>query len=154
GGYGGGNNAGGGAGLGGAIFNEAGTINIINSTFAANSAAGGAGGLGGFGGAGPGLGGALFHHNGTIPVTHSPLSRNTPAPGSRAISNLGDGATASVTINNTIIGQADTSVEDFTGTINGTGINSTAGSNNLIRTYSGFAGAVGSTANPLLGLLQ
>lgn len=176
GGYGGGNGSngpfagagGGGAGMGGAIFNEAGTVTITNSTITGNTVNGGAGGLGytlpgggtpASGQPGKGLGGGLFNHNGTITVTNSTFSENTAADGGRSIFNLGDSigkttatTTATAAITNTILGQADTSGQDFTGTIVGTGANSTSGTNNLIRTQSGFAGSF-STADPMLGAL-
>jgi CSLREA domain-containing protein len=159
--YGGG---GGGSGMGGAVFNEAGTVIITNSTFTANSATGNIGGNGTLkkqAGSGAGLGGALFNHNGTIQVTNSTFSLNTAAQGGRGIFNLGDSAgktttstTATANIANSIIGQADTAVADFTGKALGTGTNTTQGSANLIRTQSGFAGTVVTTADPLLGPLQ
>jgi hypothetical protein len=170
GGYGGGtgssgNNGGGGggAGMGGAVFNEAGTVVITNSTFTSNTARGGAGGSGSFGqngSAGRGLGGGLFNHNGTITVTSGTFSGNTAAQGGRGIFNLGDSlsnttpnATANATITNTIIGQSDTAVEDFTGKSLGSGANITSGGSDLIRTQSGFTGSIASTANPLLAPL-
>jgi len=55
----------GGAGLGGALFARAGTVTLINCTFATNVAAGGVGGAGSFGagngGLGQGAGGAIFN---------------------------------------------------------------------------------------------
>ena len=155
---------GGGAGMGGAVFNEAGTVVITNSTFTGNTASGGTGGAGfhdNSGAAGQGLGGGLFNHNGTITVTNSTFSGNTAAQGGRGIFNLGDSVfttssstTAAAIITNTIIGQADTIVQDFTGKTAGAGTNNTSGSGNLIRTASGFAGSVVSTADPVLGSLQ
>jgi YDG domain len=148
GGFGGGNaagaQAGGGAGMGGAVFNEAGTVTITNSTFTGNKAIGGTGG-------GKGLGGGLFNHNGLIEVAVSTFSLNTAAQGGRGIFNLDDSATAIATarINNTILGQAGTTVEDFTGS----GTTVTSGSGNLIRTQSGFTGSY-ITGDPKLGLLQ
>jgi hypothetical protein len=155
---------GGGVGMGGAVFNEAGTVVITNSTVTGNTASGGAGGAGpvsAFNGtAGKGLGGGLFNHNGTITVTNSTFSANTAADGGRDVFNLGDSngntttrTTATATINNSILGQSNTTGQDFTGTTNGsTGTNSTSGTNNLIRTQSGFAGSF-STADPgLTGL--
>jgi hypothetical protein len=159
--YGGG---GGGAGMGGAVFNEAGTVVITNSTFTANTASGGSagnGGLGNPGAAGAGLGGGLFNHNGTITVTNGTFSLNTADQGGRGIFNLGDSTgktttstTATASINNTIIGQADTTVTDFTGKTVGTGTNTSSGFGDLIRTHSGFGGTAASTADPLLGPLQ
>ncbi|WP_428305020.1 choice-of-anchor Q domain-containing protein [Lacipirellula sp.] len=147
---------GGGAGMGGAIFNEAGVVVITNSTLNGNAAIGGGGGE-----AGAGLGGALFNRNGTLTVASSTISGNTAAQGGRGIFNLGDylgstteSTTATAIITNTIIGQgSDVAVEDFTGTTNVGGTNSTSGSNNLIRSSSGFAGGIVSTADPKLGIL-
>ena len=147
--------------MGGAVFNEGGTVVITNSTFTANTAGGGAGGTGARNGtAGKGLGGGLFNHNGTITVSNSTFSGNTAAQGGRGIFNLGDSifhsyssTTATATITNSIIGQSDTAVQDFTGTNLGLGTNTTAGSGDLIRTASGFAGTVASTADPLLNPL-
>ena len=154
----------GGAGMGGAIFNEAGVVIISNSTLAANAAVGGAGGVGEFGGnsaGGSGLGGALFNHNGAITISSSTISANVAAQGGRGVYNLGgdenattDSTTAIAVINNTIIGQAAAAGEDFTGATIGNGANATSGAYNLIRTSSGFAGAVISTADPKLGPLQ
>jgi hypothetical protein len=150
--------------MGGAIFNEGGTVVITNSTFTGDSAVAGAAGtgfMGHNGTAGKGLGGGLFNLNGTITLTNSTFSGNTAADGGRDVFNLGDSVdktyttttTATATITNTILGQADTAVEDFTGTTAG-GTNTTTGTNNLIRTSSGIpAGAIVSTANPLLAAL-
>jgi hypothetical protein len=152
-----GGGGGGGAGLGGAVFNEAGTVVITNSTFSGNAADGGASGVGRFGSqpgaAGEGLGGGLFNHNGTISVLNSTFSANTADQGGRGVFNLGDGTTATAIINDTIIGQSDTSVEDFTGKTVNAGTNTTAGIGDLIRTQSGFAGTIVSTADPNLGAL-
>jgi hypothetical protein len=143
---------GGGAGLGGAIFNDGGTVTITNSTLSGNTAQGGLAGTGETGAAkGQGLGGAIFNHNGSLTLTNSTLSGNTAQAG-RGVYNVGDGSgqTATAVINNTIIGQADTTVSDFVGrTING-GTSTTSGSGNLIRSQSGFSGTIVSTADPLL----
>lgn len=147
GGFGGGNasgaNSGGGAGMGGAIFNEGGYVSISNSTLTGNSAIGG--------GNGSGLGGAIFNHNGNIQILYNTISLNTAANGGRGVYNRDDSASvaATVRINNTIIAQADTTVEDFTDT--GDGI--TTGVGNLIGSQSGFEGSY-STGDPKLGLLQ
>jgi hypothetical protein len=160
---------GGGAGMGGAIFNEAGTVTITNSTITGNTVTGGAGGPGytlpgggtpAPGQSGKGLGGGLFNHNGMITVSNSTFSENAAADGGRSIFNLGDSigdttasTTATTAITNSILGQVDTSGQDFTGTTVGTGMNSTSGTNNLIRTLSGFAGSF-STADPQLQVLS
>jgi Bacterial Ig-like domain (group 3) len=156
---------GGGAGMGGAVFNEAGTVVITNSTFTGNTASGGAGGnpgVSGFNGtAGKGLGGGLFNHNGIITVTNSTFSANTAADGGRDVFNLGDsignttptGTNATAIVNNSILGQSDTTGQDFTGKTNGSsGANSTSGTHNLIRTQSGFAGTFNTVDPGLAGL--
>jgi hypothetical protein len=164
---------GGGAGMGGAIFNEAGTVVITNSTFTANTAHGGAGGTGRSGhngAAGKGLGGGLFNHNGTITVNDCTFSVNTAVDGSgthlnfggRDVFNLGDsnqntipGSTkATATINNSILGETDTSVQDFTGTAVGTtGMNTATGSGDLIRNQFGFTGTIVQFGDPMLAAL-
>lgn len=150
GGFGGGNasgaGGGGGAGMGGAIFNKAGSVTIRNSTLTGNQAVGGTGATGG-----QGLGGAVFNYNGTLAVTHSTLSLNIAAQGGRGVYNRDDSASlaALARINNTIIAQADTAVEDFTST--GDGL--TTGTGNLIGKASGFSGTF-ITGDPQLGALQ
>src|SRR5262249_51547735 len=78
----------------------------------------------------------------------------------RGIFNLGEfgynttsSFTATAAITNTIIGQADTVAQDFTGQGLGGGSNTTSGLGNLIRTQGGFAGSIVSTADPLLAVL-
>jgi hypothetical protein len=174
--------------MGGAIFNEGGTVIITNSTFAGNTAQGGLGGAGGRSGsasngtAGQGLGAALFNHDGTITVSDSTFSNNSVVQGDgstliaagRDIFNYADSSTASETTNNgiftetitvtiaynanaliynTILGQSDNTVEDFTSTNDGTGKTITYGYGDLIRKESGFVGSIASTRDPLLGSL-
>jgi hypothetical protein len=140
--------------LGGAIFNDSGTVTITNSTITGNSAVGGTGGAGSSalakGASGQGLGGGLFNRNGTVTILNCTVSGNTAADGGRGVYNLGDGATATATVNNTIIGQADTAVTDFFGSTINSGTSTTNGVGDLIRTHSGFAGAIVSTADPQL----
>jgi hypothetical protein len=154
--------------MGGAVFNyPGGTVHITNSTFAYNAAIGGAGGSSfnflkhkTSGKDGFGLGGGIFNYNGTVTVTNSTFSSNTVAKGGGLtdsstgsdIYNLALVGTATAAINNTIMGQAKTTVEDFTG-LAADGTNSTSGIGNLICSYSGFAGTVVSTADPLLDKL-
>jgi len=128
--------------MGGAIFNQ-GDVSITNSTLTGNKAVGDTNGQG--------LGGGVFNHNGTIQVSVSTLSLNTAAQGGRGIYNRDDSATlaAVARINNSIIAQTDTTVEDFTAT--GGGL--PTGQGNLIGTQSGFTGSY-ITGDPKLGLLQ
>ena len=158
-GQGGNNNAGagggGGAGLGGAIFLNAGsTVTITDSTFTANAARGGLAGTHGQGQTpGTGLGGAIFNRDGTLYVVNSTISGNV-ANGATGIYNLADSGDASATINNTILGQADASVSDLViGYFGGDGTNTTSGVGDLIRNTSGFGGTIVSSADPLLGAL-
>ena len=151
----------GGDGMGGAVFNEAGAVFINNSTFYDNTASGGLKGKGSItdGTAGKGLGGGLYNDNGVITVSESTFSGNTVVQGDgstliatgRGIFNVG--APFSATIDSTIIGQADTAVEDFTGT----GVNNATVNFDLIRTSSGLSAGDASeliTGDPLLGKLQ
>jgi hypothetical protein len=148
---------GGGGGLGGAVFNNGGQVTITNSTLTGNTAQGGGGGYGLFGEVGgdngQGLGGAVFSRNGSLTITNSTLSGNTADQGGRDVYLLGDGAAATATLNNSILGQANTAVSDFVAAAINRGTTSTSGSNNLIRTQSGFQGGIVSTADPLLAPL-
>ena len=134
---------------GGAIFNDAGTVVITNSTFTGNTASGG--------GNGSGMGGGLFGRNGTLKVTNSTFSLDAAAQGGRGIYLLGDNAQFTSTINNTILGQSDTAVSDLALEAVGVGGGSSHGGTNLIRTTT-FLGAPTSsaalTADPRLGPLQ
>ena len=141
---------GGGAGMGGAIFVNGGALNIADSTFNANRAAGGAGGSGAADG--QGLGGVIFNRNGSLSVLNTTVSGNT-ADAATGIYNLGDDGTATAAINNAILGQGSTAISDFVGDVINAGTNATSGVGNLIRTAVGFAGTVASQADPGLGTL-
>lgn len=85
---------GGGAGLGGAIALNAGTLNVSNSTFSANTATGGTGAN-----AGQGLGGAIFVNTGaTANLANTTITLNTASTGGGGVSYAG-----TVNANNTII---------------------------------------------------
>jgi len=152
---------GGGAGLGGAVFNEGGTVTVTDSTFAGNSAAGGQAGSSVFLSSdatnGGGLGGALFNHNGTVTVLNSTVANNTADAGAGGIENLGDGQTATLTLNNTIVADnmVDTTEADFTGdtTAAGGSVNTTSGVSDLVMQQTGFAGTVVSSSDPGLSAL-
>ena len=143
-----GGSGGSGGGLGGAVFNNIGTVTISNSTFTRNTAQGGTGAI-----LGKGLGGAVFSRNGFLTLTNSTISGNTAVQGGRGIYILGDGATATATINNTIIGQSGTTVTDFVAFTINSGITTTNGANNLIRTATNFSGTIANSGNPLLAAL-
>ncbi len=142
---------GGGAGMGGAIFNFGGQITITNSTVSGNTASGGLGGMFGYEAPGSGLGGGLFNRNGTVLITNSTLSENTGG----ALYNLGDGAAATLEMNNSILANSTVGSDAVGNTING-GTSTVTGGFNLIETSSGdgIAATVVSTSDPGLGSLQ
>jgi hypothetical protein len=155
--------AGGGAGLGGALFNDAGSVSLTDCTFTANSARGG-----GNGDPGMGLGGAVFNLNGTLQLTDCTLAGNTVANGNGgALYNLAhevsegvDNANAaSVTLVDTILygssGGNDLACEQRAGAGAAT---VTATSANLVGQYGTIGGGTIdgsgiSTADPLLAPL-
>ncbi len=151
----------GGDALGGAIFNNGGTVHIVNSTLTGNTAQGGPGGGPTPGPPGRGLGGAIANRNGTLSLLNDTLSGNSALDGAgaailaggRDVFNLGDAGTATADITNTILGQADTLAQDFTGLAVNGGTSSSSGDRNLVRMQSGFGGSVASTADPQLGAL-
>ncbi len=156
--------AGGGAGMGGAVFNYEGTVIITNSTFAGNAAKGGAGGDGidaVHGGNGEGLGGGVFNYDGGLTVNDSTFSLNL-ANGGRDIVILADGTNDAATaqIENSIIGQSDTSVSDLVVNQINKGSATVSGNTNLISTPTLLNGATDLdltgtvTAAPQLGSLQ
>lgn len=164
-----GGSGGGAAGMGGAIFNNAGTLNIANSTFSGNTAQGGSSGgfdefgnpTGSFapGGAGSGFGAAIFNRNGTMNVFSTTIANNivlagstdggTAGSASGAIYTLGDNATASIALNNTIVSNTTGGTSFVSNTINSGGSTS-SGVGNLIDTQTGFGGTIVTTADPLL----
>jgi hypothetical protein len=91
---------GGGAGLGGAIFNDGGTLTVTDSTFTANTAQGGSAGPGAQNGSG--LGGAIFSRNGSVLLSSSTLSGNAAQFGG-GLTVLVDGGTATAAVNNTAL---------------------------------------------------
>ena len=68
--------SGGGAGMGGALFNHFGSVTIANTTFTQNTATGGSGY-----GAGSGFGGAVFNLNGQVRIESSTLAFNDSIAG-------------------------------------------------------------------------
>ena len=163
---------GGGGGLGGAIFSDAGSVNIVNSTLTGNSALGGAGCN-----IGAGLGGALFSHNGSLTVQNSTVSSNISngigtaywvegvgwvsfgLDAGGGIFVVGDGATATVSLNNTIIANSPMGPNQaydyttMTTSAAGSGL-SQSGSDNLIELGRGFDGPPVFSPDPQLGPLQ
>jgi CSLREA domain-containing protein len=144
---------GGGAGLGGAIFNDSGTLSVFNSTFFGNSAYGGAGADNG-----QGQGNAIFSRNGTTNLTHITVS-NSSDPNGTGIVDLaivGDGATANLTLVNSIL--ANNKAGSPNGqlfTVNGGSVSQNNNSGNLVETSagSGAINGVAITKNPNLAAL-
>ena len=129
------------AGLGGAVFNDGGSLAISNSTLSGNEAL-------------HGRGGAVFNRNGSLTIASCTLTENSADQGGRGVYSLADGATASLRIDNSIVAQTDTTATDVESTeING-GTSVTTGVFNLIGSNTGFLGSVVATGAPLLGPLQ
>ncbi|MDB5301853.1 MAG: hypothetical protein JWO87_3516 [Phycisphaerales bacterium] len=151
---------GGGGGMGGAIFNESGSVTLTNSTLSGNSAQGGAGAFGATGGSA--FGAALFARNGTNTLLNCDLVDNTvaaghggsPAADGAGFYVLSDGPTAgttSVSINNTVVALSSPGSNDFVA--QGSGVVVT-GTNNLVQSNVGVpAGVISQTADPQLGAL-
>jgi uncharacterized repeat protein (TIGR01451 family) len=150
--------AGGGAGLGGAIFNDSGIILVRNSTFVGNSSTGG--GLldaSRYSSApssinGLDAGGAIFSRNGSLSVQNATISGNTAkstATGGGIVV-MSDGVTASFKLDNTILAN-NGSQECYT--VNAVG---KKGAGNLIvaNDPTNPCPVVVQTANPQLGPLQ
>ncbi len=174
---------GGGGGLGGAIFNDAGTLRLTNVTFTQNTAKGGNGTHDGV--RGSGYGGAVFNYNGTLSVNFCTFTGNTvqigdcntgscvsgtPARNAGAIYSLGDSLAgcsaggntcttsgATLTFDRSVAvnsGDGTAAVDDIVaGSING-GTTAATGSNNIITRVSGGAlAASGSQTLQSLGPL-
>ncbi len=160
-----------GAGLGGAIFNHGGVVEIVNATFTANLALGGVKEPPAPANDGSGLGGAVFNLNGSVAIIASTLDGNTAAQGGGAIYSLGDNgvatqagpalpsATATVTLANSILAGSGGGVADFIQNTNASdGVNfgavSSVGTNNLIQVPAAGANAFGGEAQNVDPLLQ
>lgn len=131
--------AGGGAGMGGAVFSYFGTVNVTNSTISGNSVVGGdpsctftpiKGGCPAFKGSfsARGLGGGIFMHDGTLDMNNTTMSNNAARNGLLGVDikggSPGDGGAvyifdtafnksgAVVTINNSILANSDAD-DDF-----------------------------------------
>ena len=152
---------GGGAGLGGAIFNCNGTISLTNCTLTANSAIGGTGCQGGgfgYSSSAAGYGGAIFSLNGSVALTNDTISGNTAAQGelessliagrSRA-GTVSAGTAGTFNMTNTIVGPIDDLA--VYGSPNFTGSNNIVCNN---AATNGFpSSGITSTSDPLLGPL-
>jgi hypothetical protein len=145
----GGNNSGGGAALGGAIFNEGGSVIVRNSTFFNNFVDRGTSSIGSNG---ADAGGAIFSLNGSLTVLNATISGNTSTGSAGGIEVFAT-STASLNLYNTII--FNNGVNECVGDETSSGQVLSAGLGNLI----GFGPTCNVTTvfpggDPLLGPLQ
>jgi hypothetical protein len=174
---------GGGAGIGGAIFNMgadsahpgSGTVTCVNCTFTENSAQGGSAASQGNGGYG--VAGAIFNLDGHVTLTNDTLVGNSARPAATgggnaglagAIFNAADGndidtgnpVTAALVLNNCIVAlnTSGNNFDLFSVAYKGSGTNTAtvSGSHNLIGQVNGIvpSSLIVSTADPKLGPLQ
>lgn len=136
-----------GEGRGGAIHNDGSDVIIANSTLSANRVGNSSGGI-------AGLGAGIFSRNGTLSIYSSTITDSTASAG-RGVYVLADAASATVVIDNTIIGQSTTGIleTDLVVTMANGGVPTSSGGWNLIRKAVNFNGSVVSTANPMLAAL-
>ena len=151
------NGGGGGAGLGGAIFNESGTVDIRNSTFADNVVSGGFSektqdGISG--------GGAIFSVNGHLTVLNSTITRHIAHVGSGIlIAQTIETEPTSFVLHNTIVAANSTrecAITGFSIAVSFTGnliVSNADGTEFDGRTFVGCGGIVTSD-DPQLGPLQ
>jgi hypothetical protein len=163
---------GGGGGMGGAVFNQGGTVTIANTTVTGNSAIGGAasGGI-----AGSGFGGGLFNLDGSVTLTNDTIDSNSSqgatvsAIGSEiynlsllALNSLGGSSatsnqTATVTVANSILADTPSGSGVVNNQGNGTATINATGPNILTEAVMNLGGTLSGTtfiiANPQLGPL-
>jgi hypothetical protein len=133
------------SGMGGAVNVASGQLTITNSTLSGNSVAS----------YNYSMGGAVNVASGELTITNSTLSGNSvavaggagsyPYAVGRDVSIDSNGFPATADINNSILGQTDSSVSDF----NAFGNVTSSGGNNLIRNPGDFGGS-SSQADPML----
>lgn len=145
-------NGNGGGGLGGAVYNDGGAIVVRNSTFSGNAVVSGAG-------LAPGsrFGGGIYGRNGELSIDHSTVTNGIGEAGvaGRGVYVLADGPgnTATLIINNSVIGHEGTTSPSEVVIISDNGANAvSSGSFNLIRVVVGFDGTY-TTADPRLAAL-
>jgi uncharacterized repeat protein (TIGR01451 family) len=134
-----GTSGGGGGALGGAIFNDSGTIVVLNSTFYNNFVSHGVPINGTASPAGD-SGGAIFSRNGSLTVQNATISGNQATGAGGGIVVMNDGATTTFVLDNTIIANngAQECIMEGSVTTSSSGVNSAA---NLIVLNSGTSGS-------------
>lgn len=163
----------GGDAYGGAIFNDGGTVVIVNSTFTNNSAIAGSGGQnngrtnGRVAASGSGLGGAVATRNGALTTIHSTFTDNSASQAGSSVytvadrsdggSGMGSGIAQLVMINSVFGQKADKGFDVMADAINGGLPPVIVSQNNFISKYSGLAnnGIINTFgANPMLDRLS
>ena len=149
---------GGGGGLGGAIFNDSGTLVVKNSTFYKNFATRGVGG--GYPNAGAAdnggdAGGAIFSRNGSTTIVNATIASNEGTGSGSAVVVYEDGAETSFVLQNTIIANNNGANTCFwTGSVSHSGIGNLIMGNGSGTQPFGACDDPRVTGNPQLGLLQ
>jgi hypothetical protein len=165
--------SGGGAGMGGGLFNMYGSLTLVNCTLTGNTAQGGYGY-----GSGSGYGGAVFNLDGTVNLTFCTLSGNTVAAGQAYDSNhtgtanggdvynlaygnvynTGGAISSTATIANSILANSTGGNDLVNNVVNGANTNTatvTLSGPNLVRSSTGtISGTTPLTSDPQLGSLQ
>jgi hypothetical protein len=134
---------GGGGGMGGAIFNDAGTVSITNSTFYTNSAVFGAGPING-----AGYGGALFNYDGTMDLLFVTAIANNASNDGLQMYSYADTSGFGLQLVNTI---AATLVSTPEHDVVIGGMSGSGGVGDLITSQLGFSGSVVTTVAPTGG---
>ena len=135
-----GGSGGNGASLGGAVFNHGGDVTLVNSTFSQNTIAGGGA---------DGFGGAVFGRNGSLTVTSCTFAENSSDTNGTSVMVVGDAATATLTINDSIFDSNGTGL--VASVING-GSTTVTGGTCIVAASSGIPGGIiVSNADPGLG---
>ena len=150
-------NGGGGGALGGAIFNNSGSVVVRTSTFANNFVTRGAGGGAGTPDAadnGADAGGAIFSRNGRLTVVDVTISGNQGTGSGAGIVVVGDGSQPVFTLNNTILANNGAQECFLRGSVSTTGAGNLIMSNGSGGPLFGACPAPVSTADPQLGPLQ
>jgi uncharacterized repeat protein (TIGR01451 family) len=150
---------GGGAALGGAIFNDSGTLAIENCTFANNFVNRGTGGVDSNGTIqgdnGAGVGGAIFAHNGSTTIIDSTIANNQSTNLGGGVVVFGEGSAAtSLTLADTIIANNGTTECYVSGLFTPTGAGNLIMSNGTNSGGFGACPGVVVTSDPQLGTLQ
>ncbi len=143
---------GGGGALGGAIFNDGGTVTVENSTFTNNGVVRGVGGSAGADN-GADAGGAIFSHSGSLILVDATISDNQSTGSGGGIVVYEDGSSTSFTLDDTIIANNGTNECYLQGSVTSNGAGNLIMSNGSGGSVGGCPGVV-TSGDPLLGPLQ